>query len=270
MDSNRTMRIKHRLNRLSVVKRKEQLKKAAEPLIKRNLKLTLEGKIPLNKAGTRTGMHNRDNSEHMKKIRGMRKIYNRAMPVLACDSCAFSSSCPQKKAGHECAFLPFLNSHRIDNEEDLMEAMKNLCEASMSRVHRQAMMETLTGGMPSMETSEAFNLAFGQLKMLHDKMQDSNTINAKIETEDGTIIGRLFGGLENLIEDTQDAHEKPVDVPPMLTEIETLALPAPKEEINQELIKEHSTSELEHLTSDDFRSKKRSEPRTVRVGDIKI
>jgi len=169
----------------------------------------------LNKAGTSTGIHNRLNPpdpEYMKKIRAMRKFYSPKMPCLQCNLCSFSSACPQFKAGYECAFLPFLNSHKIDTTDDLLHYMKELLSANMRRAHLSMMMETLTGAPPSPELSESLNLAFAQLTSLHDKMSESTENILELETDDNSIIGKIFGSLVALQDDTKNAVEEAVEV----------------------------------------------------------
>ena len=269
--------------KLSMQRRKEQLKEERKPSTPRNAsptRITFKGKVRLNKSGNMRGIHNQINppsSEHMTEVRkkrgAMSKIFNRAMPVLQCSNCAFATSCPQYKAGFECAYLPMLNSHTIESETDLMNAMKNLCEASLSRVHRQAMMETLTGGMPSLETSEAFNIAFMQLNQLHTKMVEGDTAEVSIDTEDGTIIGRLFGGLDNLVDTTQEAHSHPVELAPQLTDTIDAQILAPSEDVNHELIKEHVKAELEVSTGQPTSHRNKvvdKEAKEIKVSTLKI
>ena len=167
--------------------------------------------VKVNISGNLRGMHNHQDSERMRRIRGMRKFYNKAMPVLQCASCAFQSSCPQYKAGYECAFLPFLDSHSVESEKDLISYLKELVGANMRRTHFTLMAETLQGGAPSLETSEALNLAFTQVKSLHELMSESTDVT--VETDDSSIIGKLFGGLDKLMGATKEAMMHPIDVP---------------------------------------------------------
>ena len=195
------------------------------------------------------------------------------MPVLQCSQCAFATSCTQFKAGYECAYLPYLNSHKIESEQDLMESMKNLCEASLSRTHRQAMMETLTGGMPTLETAEALNMTFMQLKELHQTMVDSNA-EISLETEDDTIIGKLFGGLGNLIEDTAKSHAVPMQVAPVLHGTEESALLAETKsqaDVNLDLIREFSRSEVEHASGHKLSNRNtRAQQGVISVSEISV
>lgn len=117
----------------------------------------------------------------------------------------------------------------------------------MTRAHRQTMMETLQGGMPSLETSESMNMAFMQLKQLHDTMIE-NSAEVSLETEDETIIGKIFGGLASLIEDTERAHDTPIQVAPVIYGTEPTQLTEPRNDVNLDLIREHSRSEVESVT----------------------
>ncbi len=160
--------------------------------------------LGLNKSGNRTGMANSD-PEKMRKVRALRRFYGKKMPNMQCSNCKFSATCPQYKAGYECAFTPMLKSHRIESEEDLVDYMRELVGANMRRAHQGLIMETLAGGDPSLETSEALNLAFGQLTKLFDLQRDADSVDVEIESNDSSIIGRVFGGLDELVDETEQA-----------------------------------------------------------------
>jgi hypothetical protein len=172
-------------------------------------------------------------------MRAMRRFYNKQMPVLQCSTCAFSTQCPQFRAGYECAFLPFLNSHRIETTEDLVSYMKELLGATMRRAHLSMLMETLSGAPPSMELSEALNLAFMQLKGLYETMTLRQTASVEIETKDSTIIGRLFGGLSSLLDHTKAVQVTPIMSMPLesqqVKEVET-----PKNDVNLAVLQDYS------------------------------
>lgn len=170
------------------------------------------------------------------------------MPQLQCSSCQFSQQCPQYRAGYVCAFIPFLNSHRVETTTDLVEAMKEVCGSSMRRVHLMTMFETLSGQKPGFETTEAMASAFEQLRRLHETIVEGGEIS--VETDDDSIIGKLFGGLNNLIDSTRDAQNNPVEIPvPQLTDVaDSIPIFAEKSEVDLELVKEHSREELEHGT----------------------
>lgn len=204
-DAKRSRKFRLRLTKNSEQVRKQQLKPDALVPSKPGVRLSV------NVSGNLRGLNNADNSAHMSKVRAMRRFYNKQMPVLQCANCAFASSCPQFKAGYECAFLPFLNAHKIETEDDLIGYMKELLGANMRRVHLTTIMETLGGGQPSLETSEALNLSFMQLAKLHELTSKQVSVSAELD-EAGTIIGKLFGGLGNLIEDTKQSVAHPIEV----------------------------------------------------------
>ena len=164
----------------------------------------------LNASGNRRGMHNRDNppsSEHMRKLRGMRKLYGTKMPVPVCNTCAYSTNCPSFKPGYECAFVPFLQSHKIDSLDDIMEAMENLVESGMQRMHLAAIMERLSGGAPSAELSEGHAMLFGQLEKLHSIKREGESGPGGGESGEG-IIKKLFGGTKILIDATASHQDE--------------------------------------------------------------
>lgn len=211
--------------------------------------------LKLNHAGNLRGMHNALNppdSESMKRIRAMRRFYNKQMPVLQCNGCAFAAGCPQFKAGYECAFLPFLNSHRIDTPQDLINYMKEMAGVSMRRSHLMTLAETLSGATPSLETTEALNIAFEQLSNLHTKLTEGDA-EVSVETEDGGILGNLFGGLNNLIDRTRQAQQNPIDVPPVVllsnNDVDSVGkMDDSKSKANKELILEVTRDEIVRST----------------------
>lgn len=260
-DQQRTSLLKKKIFRLSIGSRNKQLAEMRAKPLKRDLEVapsqspTPAGKtsVTLNVSGNLRGMHNHHNppeSEQMKKIRAMRRFYNRQMPALACNSCAFSNNCPQYKAGYECAFLPYLNAHKVETEKDLLEYMKELVGSNMRRSHLATLQETLAGGKISFETSEALNLAFMQLSNLHKMMNEANQGNISITSDDQSVITRVFGSLELLQGATREAHAKPIDVVPiaLLNGIDTKreGVVDSGDKVNEDLVREHSRSEMEH------------------------
>lgn len=170
--------------------------------------------LGLNSVGDKRGLNNRQNppsSDQMKKIRAMRKLYNTQMPVLQCSTCSFSAACPQFKAGYECAFLPYLNAHKVTKESDLLFYMKELVAAGMRRFQMVTIGETLSGAPPSPENSEQANLLFFQMQKLHDVMTKHKDVEVEVEG-DQSIIGKLFGDSESLLGSVEDAQRKPIDV----------------------------------------------------------
>lgn len=193
--------------------------------------------------------------DNLRKIRAMRRFYNKQTPDLACNACSFASSCPQYRAGYTCAFLPLLNSHKIDSVEDVEFYLKELLNANLRRAHLTMMMETMSGGQPSLETSEALNLLYAQLNSLHERMRDSST-SLEIETDDKSIVSRLFGDIGKLIMDTKQASSEVIDVSPVTEEtVENSAKTVPpdapelmldsdskSEDVNEELLRDFSKS----------------------------
>lgn len=170
-------------------------------------------KVTLNVTGNRRGMHNVENppsSEQMKLARGMRKLWNKKMPKLHCSNCQFSAQCPQYRAGYVCSFLPFMDSHTIENEEDLMFYMKELLTLGLARTQQIVIMERLSGARPSLEVSESIAYQFNQLLQLHTSLQKAQQVSISVETDDKGVISRLFGDLGSLIDNTRQAKETPI------------------------------------------------------------
>ena len=246
LDASKATRVSAHLNKLSQKTRLAELQQASTPPKSRSA-VSPKVTVKMNISGTRPEAAP---SVDVKRKRAMRKFYSKAMPVLQCSGCAFASSCPKYRNGYECAFLPLLNSHEIESEGDLLDAMKTMAAGNMRRAHLATLMETLSGGAPSLETSEALNMTFMQLKALHETMTQTQG-EVTIESGDASIIGRLFGDVGSLIKHTRKAVDNPIDVSPApLPEADR-----PKEltegesaEIDLDLVREHSVDELVHLS----------------------
>lgn len=187
-------------------------------------------------------------SEKMKRLRGMRRIYGKQMPKPQCNTCAFSTNCPQFKADYECSFLPFLNSHKVETVEDMVEYMKELCGANMQRLHLASIFERLSGGSPTSELSESYAMAFQQLAQLAEMERGTKPI-----TSGGSrsIIQNLFGSI-NLLVTTTDGHAREIseavlDIPQDNGESPAaqLALTTSQKQgsVNEELIAELTNSQ---------------------------
>lgn len=226
VEASRKTRIEGKLNKLSYINNTKNFKNQLAEKKSANLKLKL------NLHGTRTGvskaLQKQENDAESLKMKAMRRFYNKAMPTLQCATCAFATQCPQFKSGYECAYLPFFKSHTIRNTEDLLTHAKDILEANMQRAHVAMTMETLSGAAPSPELSESLMMLFSQLMSLHERVTEQQNTSLEISAEgDETIIGSLFGNLNNLIAETQQAIEKPitdtsVDLP--MTEDSKMAL----------------------------------------------
>lgn len=217
-----------RIRKKSDVIRRQQISSQREKEAQAIKQAHLEnGNGKVNRAGNKRGLYRQDMSpedlsEDMKKRRAMRRFYNKQMPVPQCNGCAFAAQCPQFKAGYECAFLPFLNSHKVESVDDLIIYMREMIGAGVRRTHWALTAETLSGGTPSFETTEQMAMLFNQLKELYQIATKQDT---EIEIEgDASIIGQLFGGLGQLVEDTKLAHAKPINVKPVIRETAPLLM----------------------------------------------
>lgn len=204
-------------------------------------------KIKLNIKGNRRGMHAAGDTDEARRRQAMRKLWNAKMPVMHCNNCAFSQQCPQYKAGYECAFNRFFDAHAIQNEQDLIFYAKQLCEQGVKRSQKMLLAEALSGGAPSLETTEALSIAFAQLMQLHDRVTESAEV--EIESSDSTIIGKLFGGLDGLMSETDNAIANPIHIPSTnaeallidngATEVPSDATQAPRKQYDPDLLRSY-------------------------------
>lgn len=144
---------------------------------------------PTNAAGNKRGMHL--TPEKAKEIRANRVFYSRREPVLQCNRCEHYNSCPQFRAGYECAFLAVLGQHKIETIDDITKAMKALAEAGMQRAHRAMLFETLSGGHPTEENTIAIDSAYQKLQSLADLNKEQGLETLSISAPKG-IIGELL------------------------------------------------------------------------------
>lgn len=210
-------KLKFKLNRVSETIRAQEVKAGAQakpPLARtpdappsvsgpapNNLTLNLRRKGKTVDSSSAVALQNPE-EETAKKWKA-RAFFGRHLAILQCNNCSMSRVCPKFKAGYECAFLPFLNSHRVETATDLVRYMKQMVENSMRRAQLISMVEAASGGMPSIEASESLDTAFRQLKELHSVVTEK--VDEEIEMEgDATVVGQIFGGMKakRLLDDT--------------------------------------------------------------------
>jgi hypothetical protein len=268
IDAVRSNKLSRSFDALSNSKRRQELAKAGNEPVKRPFKLTIkktvrpalvltEGDSEVNVSGNKRGMHLKGSSEKMRALRAMRRIYrNKQLPVLQCSSCAYAQQCPSFKAGYECAYLPFLNSHNIDSEADTIFYLREMITAKIRRDQLGTIMETMSGAAPSLELSESMQMTIESLFKLHERMQETSESEISVEG-DKSIIGHLFGNVENLLSDTKSAqleYNETVPVPSAKKEIgdvidievETIPNVRPQK-VNQELMNEFEKNELDEF-----------------------
>lgn len=191
-DKSKLNRVKGGLNRVSELVRSEELRSLATPPLPRNPSATPPASKPISVASLAAAPLK------------MRKLWNPALPSLKCSNCAFSTQCSQYRMGYECAFLPFLTSHKIESVADLKFYMKELLTEGIRRAQTGMLMETLTGAAPSLELTEALNGLYHQF---------SNALQLEMKTAGGSdeleashnVIGDLFGSMETLVSSTRAA-----------------------------------------------------------------
>lgn len=223
-----------------------------------------KAKVTLHLRGNRHGGNSsaEGTDERAAMRRAMRRLWNSKMPVMHCNNCAFSQQCPQFKAGYECAFNRFFTAHEIKDEHDLIFYAKELAREGVTRAQKMILAENLSGGAPGLETTEALSIAFTQLMQLHDRMTE--TAEVEIESENGTIIGQLFAGLDSLRDSTDAAISNPVEIPATASDALLIEdgglkdLPpdptrAPRKNFDKELVRAFAASSSSHKpTSEDL------------------
>ena len=226
--------------------RREELATKAQPLAKaggsKNLTLNSAKEGRLTNTGRPAGTVALSPEQSLKEQRRWkaRSFYGRHLPVLQCNNCSLSRTCPKFRAGYECAFLPYLNSHRVETVDDLKKYMKQFVGNSMRRAQLMNIIEAANGGMPSVETSEALDMAFRQLKELHGVLSDGTEETIEIEGSE-SLVGSIFGGmkLKLLVEETAKMHsvDPVVDLPQVPQTEKSSAIPDDAN-IAQELLKD--------------------------------
>ena len=192
----------------------------------------------------------------------MRRLYNQQMTVMRCDGCALSNVCPSFQAGYECAFLPFFNAHGVKSEQDVTYYMQELLSANMRRVHVGTMVETLSGGKPTPELTEAMNMVFFQAAKLQE-LTNKAEATVSVETDDASVIGRLFGDMQSLLGATIESSKEEVDALPIPTSEDDKQADIEgfnEKDVDTLLLREHASDELSHDTGTITDSGKEASP----------
>ena len=82
-----------------------------------------------------------------KTVRKPKHIYSEKYPKLACSTCYAAQTCPEFKEGYVCAFNKMFKRFDCRKTEDILEAMQGMVNLNMERMQREAIFETLNGGM---------------------------------------------------------------------------------------------------------------------------
>jgi hypothetical protein len=249
-DQKLAAKVNKRLTQLSVQTRQAELKADAQAKPRENSTLNSAAprsdgagrpavSIVIKKTGTKDAPQTQLTGQQQ-VLRKARKFYGRHLPVLACNSCTLSRVCPKFRAGFECAFLPFLHSHSVETTTDLVTYMKDFVGNSMRRAQLMNIIETANGGMPSVETSEALDMAFRQLKELHGVMSERTEESVSIEGDE-SLIGTIFGGMQakQLLDATREMKrvDPVVDLPKVEGTEMSSAMPV-GDDIAAELVKD--------------------------------
>ena len=107
-----------------------------------------------------------------------------------CDNCIERNSCPEFKRGYVCAYDKVFSKFDTRNPQDVVDALYEMANVSVSRLQRALVQENLDGGMI---TGTVSNLIDQNLRILTDlkKMEQSGAMEVMRRTTtvhpDGTI-----------------------------------------------------------------------------------
>jgi len=123
-------------------------------------------------------------------IRDKRKKFSgKHLPIVHCNSCRFTQTCPMHKPGYECGYVNSMIK-QIEGVEDIPEFMKLLVEAEMGRAQQALIFEQLAGGDLTESVQIALDGVFSKMQTLYTLNQD-----APADTGDRGLIRQLFGDL---------------------------------------------------------------------------
>lgn len=142
------------------------------------------------------------------------RLTGRHLPIVNCNTCHFTDTCPKYKAGYECAYMRDMLK-RIQTMGDLKKAMRSLIEADLLRAQQAMIFEQLKGGGTDETTTLILDSAFNKLATLHDIVANSGDDDLLTAKGKG-VVEALFGSLirkakpievEAKVIETQDSNE---------------------------------------------------------------
>lgn len=123
-----------------------------------------------------------------KTVRKQKHIYSEKYPKLACSTCYAAQTCPEYKEGYVCAYNKMFKRFDCRNADDVMEAMQGMVNLNMERVQREAIFETLNGGMAG---GTLTNLIDQQMRLLMNikQLNEAQIVAKQVRTiqADGTV-----------------------------------------------------------------------------------
>lgn len=111
-------------------------------------------------------------------------------PKIMCDNCIERNSCPEFKRGYVCAFDKVFSKFDTRNPQDVVDALYEMANVSVSRLQRALVQENLDGGMI---TGTVSNLIDQNLRILTDlkRLEQNGSMEIMRRTTtvrpDGTI-----------------------------------------------------------------------------------
>lgn len=124
-----------------------------------------------------------------KTVKKPKHIYSEKYPKLACSTCYAAQTCPEYKEGYVCAFNKMFKRFDCRKTEDILEAMQGMVNLNMERMQREAIFETLNGGMAG---GTLTNLIDQNMRLLMNMKQVYNANEAVVKQvrtiqADGTV-----------------------------------------------------------------------------------
>lgn len=116
------------------------------------------------------------------------KFNGNHLPVVHCNTCQFTQTCPQYKPGYQCAFIHSMMK-KIESAEDIPEFMQLIVEADMGRLQQALVFEQLNGGGSSEEVTLLMDSVFNKLQRMHDLK------SGKPPESEGGLLAKLFGSM---------------------------------------------------------------------------
>jgi len=179
----------------------------------------------------------------------LNKGFGKKLPPITCNTCAFTTQCPQFRPDYECGFTDIIESVHLEGIEDIKLAQLRIIEANLQTAELGLIQQRLAGGIIDDKTSSRLDAAHEQLnemrktKVMEDRDKGIPPGAGSDHISGPRIIERLFGDLGKIgtKEDFKDAEGEVIVEPPP----EEL----PDKQVEAEL-KTHKETELDEVLDD--------------------
>ena len=154
-----------------------------------------------------------------KRVRKPKQIYSDKFPKLACNTCYKAGDCPEFQPDAVCAFDKIFNKFDVRNFDDVMDAMQGMVNLNLGRMQRQAMFETMDGGMADgVVTSmidQNVNLLL-KMKQMHEQQSQivatqRRTLRSDGSSEETTTVMNPSNGILAQIFGTPSSNDREME-----------------------------------------------------------